>query len=134
MDNLVNEKYDYMEDEQEIQSLWSLAYVKSKVEQWMSVRAAAPRLSTITSFLKPELFSVLASAHSPTELHFTSWADGLRGYSAVSVMLWHYFAPYYPTLPYGYGERDQLKHFGLLPIIRLPYGCGLSSVSLFFIL
>lgn len=97
-------------------------------------KVGVPNYKSVLTFLKPELISVLTGQHKPTKIHATSWADGLRGYASMGVMLWHYTLPYYPNLNYGYGANEASHWFTQLPIIRLPYTAGLGSVTLFFVL
>lgn len=79
--------------------------------------------------LRFELPSLLFSnqKHNTKPLRPTAYVDGLRGYSALAVLLWHYFLPYYPLLANGYGLTGK-ESLLQLPILRTPISAGKSSI------
>lgn len=66
-----------------------------------------------------------------TEIIPTSYLDGLRGWAALGVVIFHYAELWFP-LDYGY--NDESPTLIRLPLVRSIYGSGYTCVATFFII
>ena len=62
----------------------------------------------------------------------TAALDGLRGFAAFSVFLFHILFSYTDSMEYGYGQSDENKLFIQLPYVKLAYS-GHAMVTVFFV-
>jgi hypothetical protein len=71
--------------------------------------------------------SFLTSSAKKTNLHPTSWLDGLRGVAAFVVYISHFILGWYPGTFHGYNSSPTANYFFQLPIFRIFYaGRGVS--------
>ncbi|KAF2119831.1 acyltransferase family-domain-containing protein [Lophiotrema nucula] len=106
------------------------------------VSFALPRIKSIprrtVQFLVPSFLSrndsQLQAVARPTD-----FLDGLRGYAAFAVFLYHFIMPEHPNAHFGYGgdnpkNKGTKDHFiTQLPVIRLVF-TGQACVFLFFVI
>lgn len=93
------------------------------------------RLATVVGHLTPSFLST-AHAKRPSQpgLTSTSYIDGLRGYAAVIVVIFHTSLIYSSNIVFfSYGFEGNNRTLLQLPIVRLLFS-GHSMVSMFFVL
>ncbi|RDW59007.1 hypothetical protein BP5796_11931 [Coleophoma crateriformis] len=81
-------------------------------------------VTSIPSFLRPS---------EPKKLYATSYLDGLRGFAAFFVYIFHFIPLWYPDVLRGFGSTPTDYYIIQLPIIRVFYA-GPSMVSTFFVI
>jgi hypothetical protein len=68
-----------------------------------------------------------------SNLHSTSYLDGLRGMAALIVYINHLVVDWFPSLRTAYGSYDQNYHVLQLPILRIFFS-GRGMVAVFFVI
>ncbi|KAF2788670.1 hypothetical protein K505DRAFT_285723 [Melanomma pulvis-pyrius CBS 109.77] len=89
----------------------------------------------ILATLRPSFLQRASSALPQKPQHPTAWLDGLRGFAAFFVFIYHFQHMFHKAYNFGYGSNEGNNDHWLiqLPIIRLIFTGG-PMVSIFWVL
>jgi peptidoglycan/LPS O-acetylase OafA/YrhL len=101
---------------------------------WTTLEENVPSLTSKLPFLIILAPSFLQPSYKyDFKLCSTSWLDGLRGYGALSVYIFHFIGPWFPSIAAGYASGPDFYNLIQLPIVRIVYSGG-GMVSVFYVI